>query len=114
VPPNDDYFETFASAAGCNTSDLSQALGCLRSVPLDNIVKAMAALGGAGGTPSLGGYISEAPAKRLEDGRYLRIPVIATTNLDEGSTVVLGQKATTDEDVLSFAECKVLRRHIAS
>jgi para-nitrobenzyl esterase len=85
VAPDVDAFGSFSSSAGCNASALSQALECLRSVPLDNIVKAIAATGGAGGVPTFGGYISEAPAKRLREGRYLRIPVIATANLDEGT-----------------------------
>jgi carboxylesterase type B len=82
--PNNTYFEWFSAAAGCNMSDFEETLGCLRSAPLDKIMDGMKATGGAGAAPSLGGYIWEKPAKLLQEGRYHRIPVVATTALDEG------------------------------
>jgi para-nitrobenzyl esterase len=85
VAINNTYFESFASAAGCNASAISQALDCLRSVPVGTIANASAVAGIFGGSPTLGGYIAEQPAKRLREGRYLRVPVLSTTVLDEGT-----------------------------
>lgn len=106
----EDQGETFAEAVGCATP--GDVPACLRALPLDTLVE----VGTSGVGPLSGSEWAWEPwvddvwmpnvAQALLDGDWNQVPVIASTNADEGTVFTAGlapTQAELDQWVSAFA-----------
>ncbi|KJK63148.1 Carboxylesterase family protein [Aspergillus parasiticus SU-1] len=79
-------YEGIVGEAGC--SEAEKKLDCLRALPftvLNNVLNQTEYNTGWGPTID-GDFVARYPSQQVEDGSFVRVPIIAGTTTDEGST----------------------------
>lgn len=79
-------YEGIVAEAGCSQAE--KKLDCLRALPftvLNNVLNQTAY--NTGWEPTIDGdFVARYPSQQVEDGSFVRVPIIAGTTTDEGST----------------------------
>ncbi|KAL4819912.1 Alpha/Beta hydrolase protein [Aspergillus spinulosporus] len=90
-------YEGVVSEAGCSHAD--HKLDCLRALPfavLNNVFNSSAY--NSGWEPTIDGdFVARYPSEQVDDGSFVRVPIIAGTTTDEGSTQSPKPVNTTEE-----------------
>ncbi|MEV7394230.1 carboxylesterase family protein [Streptomyces sp. NPDC091215] len=92
----------FARQAGCDGTDQTAVLGCLRSASADSLLDASRTFSAAfvDGTPTFPVNVREA----VDSGRFARVPVVVGANRDEGRTFAQGYIGAGKEAYLAFVQ----------
>ncbi|KAL4739964.1 Alpha/Beta hydrolase protein [Aspergillus similis] len=90
-------YEGVVAEAGCSHAD--HKLDCLRALPfavLNNVLNSSAY--NTGWEPTIDGdFVARYPSEQVDDGSFVRVPIIAGTTTDEGSTQSPKPVNTTEE-----------------
>lgn len=90
-------YEGVVAEAGCSHAD--HKLDCLRAMPfavLNNVLNSSAY--NTGWEPTVDGdFVARYPSEQVDDGSFVRVPIIAGTTTDEGSTQSPKPVNTTEE-----------------